>query len=275
METIAKSLLQLRQSCPLVLNVTNQVVMNLTANVLLAAGASPIMAHAESELEELVAKSNAVLINIGTLDAISVRAMRQAGQKARSIGLPVTLDPVGAGASRYRTETAQQLINDINPTVVRGNAGEILSLANGVAGSAASKGVDSLVQSEDVVEIAATLARRANCTVSVSGRVDIVTDGRRCARIANGHPIMTKVAGTGCSASALTSAFLAVAPTPYDAAVAAMAVIGVAGEIAADLSDGPGSFQTKLLDVLYALEPGALTDRLNLSQNTFSELERA
>ena len=224
--------------------------MNTTANALLALGASPIMAHAVEEVEEMVSLASALVINIGTLSSPWIDAMLLAGRKARAAGIPVVLDPVGCGATAFRTAAALQLMRDTQPAVIRGNASEIRAL-NGASG--ATKGVDSQHTPDQVFEDAHQLSVRTGCVVSVSGPVDLVVAGDRVARIHNGHPLMTRVTGMGCTASAVTGAFLAIEADPFAAAVHAMASMGVAGELAAEKAAGPGSFQMHFLDVLHRL----------------------
>ncbi len=255
---ISDDIRRIRDEAPLVLNITNYVVMNTTANALLAIGASPVMAHAIEEVEELVGLARALVINIGTLSAPWVAAMLKAGRKARERSLPVVIDPVGCGATEYRSTTALALIREIRPAVVRGNGSEIRAL---VQLGRAGKGVDSSDRPDAVLDDARALARSAGCVVSVSGPIDHVVSGDRLARIANGHPMMTRVTGMGCTASALTGAFLAVRQNSFDAAVHAMAVMGVAGEIAAEQARGPGSLQANFLDTLYTLKEGEFAAR--------------
>jgi hydroxyethylthiazole kinase len=239
----------LRETSPLVHNITNYVAMDVSANALLAVGAAPAMVHAADEVEEFVGISGALVVNIGTLSPAWVEAMRLAAHRASSLGKPWVLDPVGAGATRYRTDTARELAAR-KPTVIRGNASEILALAGGVE---ATRGVDSTHASDDAVAAARGLAGRLGCVVAVTGAVDYVTDGTRTLSVSNGHPMMTRVTALGCSATALVGAFVAVHDDPLFATAAALAVIGLAGEIAARESPGPGTFRQKLLDALYLI----------------------
>jgi hydroxyethylthiazole kinase len=232
------------------LNITNYVVMNSTANALLALGASPIMAHAVEEVEAMVSIAGALVINIGTLSTPWVDSMLLAGRKARAAGIPIVLDPVGCGATAFRTAAALQLMSDTQPAVIRGNASEIRAL-NGA--NSVTKGVDSLHTPDQVFEDAHQLSVRTGCVVSVSGPVDLVVAGDRVARIHNGHPLMSSVTGMGCTASAVTGAFLMIQADPFAAAVHAMVTMGVAGELAAEKAAGPGSFQMHFLDVLHGL----------------------
>ncbi|MFL5542725.1 MAG: hydroxyethylthiazole kinase [Longimicrobiaceae bacterium] len=248
------ALQRLREQVPLVQSITNYVSMDVTANALLAIGAAPAMVHAAEEVEEFVGIAHALVINIGTLSPPWVEAMRLAADRAVALGKPWVLDPVGAGATRYRTDTARELA-ERRPAIIRGNASEILA----VAGAAnATRGVDSAHASSDAVESARGLARQLGCVVAVTGAVDYVTDGARTLSVSNGHPLMTRVTALGCSATALVGAFAAVHTDPLVATAAALGALGVAGEIAARDADGPGTFRWKLLDALYLLDEGAM-----------------
>ena len=247
---IFKSIEDIRAQSPLVHNITNYVVMNNTANALLAIGASPVMIHAEEEVEDMAAMASALVINIGTLSAPWVRGMFKAFASARSKGVPVVIDPVGAGATPYRTKTIRELISAGEPTIIRGNASEILSLTDD---RLKTKGVDSTAASEEALHAARSVSRERHCAVCISGEVDYVVSGDWMARIANGHPMMTKVTGLGCTASALCGAFAAVEKDALAAAARAMAVMGIAGEMAARQSAGPGSLQMHFLDILCRL----------------------
>ena len=251
---------RIRAAAPLVLNITNFVVMNTTANALLALGASPVMAHAAEEVADLAAVAGALVINIGTLSPEWVDSMRLAMRTAARAGRPIVFDPVGAGATRYRTESCHRLIEETPPSIIRGNASEVRALA-GV--SSATKGVDSVDAAESALDSARALAGRYGCVV-VSGAVDLVVSPGRVTRIANGHPMMPRVTGLGCTATALIGAFAAVNPSLPDAAAHAMAVMGIAGELAATESAGPGTFQVKFLDALYGLTEAAIGVRLKM-----------
>ncbi|MEO5347627.1 MAG: hydroxyethylthiazole kinase [Magnetococcus sp. YQC-9] len=247
---------------PLVHNITNYVVMNFSANALLALGASPVMAHAVEEVEELVVLSGALVINIGTLSTRWIDAMLLAGRKANAMGIPIVLDPVGCGATRFRTTTCLRLIEETRPTVIRGNASEIRALNDG---EGITKGVDSLHTPDQALDDARQLSARTGCVVSVSGSVDLIVEGnRKTVRIANGHPMMTHVTGMGCTSSAITGAFLAVNPSAFEAATNAMAVMGVAGEMATEQSVGPGSLQVHFLDALYRLKESDFAQQLKI-----------
>ena len=246
----AESLKKIRETKPLVHNITNYVVMNFTANILLAAGASPVMAHAENEVEEMVSFAKALVLNIGTLDDAWIAAMLKAGKKATALGVPIILDPVGAGATKLRTETAKRILGETRVTLVRGNASEILALGGGAA---KTKGVDAADSVDAAAERAGTLARELGTPVAITGAVDFITDGRRVLRVANGHPLMGGVTGTGCGATAIIGAFAGVDADPVSAAATALAYYGLAGEHAADGAAGPGSFMVRFLDALHAL----------------------
>jgi hydroxyethylthiazole kinase len=251
-----------RDKAPLVHNITNYVVMNSTANALLALGASPVMAHAVEEVEEMVRLSRALVVNIGTLSAPWVAAMATAIRAAAGLGIPIVLDPVGCGATAFRTRTALALIETARPAVIRGNASEIRALARSAS---RTKGVDSLHSPEDVLDDAIALSHSLGCVVSVSGANDVVVGGDRIARIHNGDPLMSRVTGMGCTASAITGAFVAVTADSFDAATLAMIVMGVAGEMAAAKTSGPGSFQVCFLDALHGLRDSDLQQRARMT----------
>ena len=261
-DAIGKRLALVREQAPLIHNITNLVVMNNTANALLALGASPAMAHALDEVEDFVAISRALVINIGTLYAEQVAASKLAAAQARKTGIPWILDPVGAGATPYRRTAALALVK-YAPQVIRGNASEILTLAQTVIGDQ-GKGVDSLHGSQVALHAAQSLARSSGAVVAVTGEVDYVTDGQRVVEIHNGHALMTRVTGLGCSATAVIGAFLAVEADALAATVAGLGVFALAGEMAAEWAAGPGSLQVALLDALYALDATILEQRLRL-----------
>lgn len=261
-DRIWKSLIALRKRQPLIHNITNFVVMNNSANALLALGASPAMAHSSDEVEDFVALSQALVINIGTLYSEQIAASKLAAIRAKAAGVPWVLDPVGAGATPYRKAAALALAR-LGPSVIRGNGSEILALAQrDRAGQ--GRGVDSLHGSEAALDAARGLAGKSGAVIAVTGAVDYVTDGSRVAEIHNGHPLMTRVTGLGCSATAVIGAFLAVEIDPLAAAAAGLAVFGVAGEIAAEQARGPGSLQVALLDALHAMTQDDLARRLKL-----------
>ena len=250
-----------RERKPLVHQITNYVVMNETANATLALGALPVMAHAREEVAEMVRLAGALVLNIGTLSPHWVEAMLIAGAAANEAGVPVVLDPVGVGATAYRTETAKRILDQIDVSVLRGNAGEVATL---VGVEAEVRGVESIAAGDDAASIARAAATTLGVIASVTGPVDHVSDGERVAAIANGHPLLAAVTGTGCLASAITGCFAAVAD-PFDAAVAALVAFGVAGEDAAREAKGPGSFHVGLYDALAALDPQSLDGRARVT----------
>jgi len=260
-QTIWADIVTIRQTAPLIHNITNYVVMNSTANVLLALGASPVMAHAEEEVADMVKLAKALVLNIGTLSPAWVRAMHRAARQAKELGVPIVLDPVGAGATPYRTATAHELIAAAAPTVIRGNASEIYAL---VLAEATTKGVDSTLSSDSAVDAARQLSEACRCVVCISGATDYIVAGEQVIRVHNGHPLMPRVTGMGCAATALCGAFVAVNDSPLLATAHAMAVMGIAGELAAEKAAGPGSLQLHFLDALYNLNERHLAERLRV-----------
>lgn len=241
---------RIRENKPLIHNITNFVVMNYTANVLLAMGASPVMAHAKNEVEEMVGFAGALVINIGTLTEIWVESMLKAGKKASELGTPIVLDPVGSGATKLRTNAAKKIIDTTKVTIIRGNASEILSLHTE---DSKSKGVDSVHSVEEAEQSAMILAKELGTTLAITGPTDFITDGSRVIRVKNGHPLMPVITGTGCSATAVIGAFAAVDPDPVTAAATGLAFFGLAGEKAGESAKGPGTMMTAILDALYLL----------------------
>ncbi len=249
-----QNLAQMRATAPLVQNIANYVSMNVMANVLLAAGASPAMVHAEEEAAEFAGFTQALTVNIGTLSAPWVRSMLAAAGAASAKGTPWVLDPVAAGATAFRRETAAALVA-LRPTVIRGNASEILALSGA---DAAGKGVDAADGVQAAETGASALARRVGAVVAVTGPVDFVTDGTRAFRISNGHPTMPQVTALGCSLTGVVGAFLVGQPA-LEATVAALAYYGLAGEVAAEGAKGPASFATAFVDALAILTPQDLS----------------
>ena len=257
------SLRRLRETKPLVHQITNYVVMNETANATLALGALPVMAHAQEEVAEMAAIAGALVLNIGTLSPHWVEAMIIAGRVANERGTPVVLDPVGAGATTYRTETAKRILDEVRVTVLRGNAGEVATL---VGVDAEVRGVESIAAGGDPAELARQAGKALGLVASVTGPVDHVSDGERVIAVENGHPLLASITGTGCMSSALTGCFLAVnADRPLEAAAEALVAFGVAGEDAAVGAKGPGSFHVNLYDALAALDPATLDGRARTS----------
>jgi hydroxyethylthiazole kinase len=257
------TLRSLRERKPLVHQITNYVVMNETANATLALGALPVMAHAREEVEEMVGLAGALVLNIGTLSSHWVEAMLAAGKAANGAGVPVVLDPVGAGATRYRTETARRILDEVEVAVLRGNHGEVATL---VGVTAEVRGVESIDAGSDPAELARAAAERLGVVASVTGPVDHVSDGRAVLAVANGHELLAAVTGTGCMSSAMTGCFLAVkGEAPLEAAAEALAAFGVAAEDAARDARGPGTFHVDLYDALAGLDPDTLDSRARVS----------
>lgn len=241
-----------REKRPLVHHITNYVTVNDCANITLCAGGAPVMADAPEEVQEMAAVAGALVLNIGTLNAAQVESMILAGGMANDRKIPVILDPVGAGATRFRTETVHRLMDELDIAVLKGNAGEIGILA-GAGGKV--RGVDSHGIAGDAVAIARDFARSAGFVVSISGATDIVTDGRHVYLVKNGHPLMGSISGTGCMAASVTGVFAAVSSNPLKASAAALAALGMAGERAAAGARGPVSFKAALFDELAGLDP--------------------
>lgn len=240
----------LRETAPLVQNITNFVAMNVVANAQLAVGASPAMVHALEEAAEFAGIAGALTVNIGTADAGWEASMVAAAQAAASAGKPWVLDPVAVGATGFRNRLAARLLA-LNPTVLRGNASEILALSGAVASGRGVDAGDPVSAAEDAARF---LAQRTGGVVAVSGAVDFVTDGERAARISGGDPMMGRVTAMGCALTGVVGAFL-VGQDPFPATVAAHSCFGRAGAIAAAAAEGPGSFGPALMDALYALTP--------------------
>ncbi|MEI6892550.1 MAG: hydroxyethylthiazole kinase [Pontiella sp.] len=258
-ERIIALLNAVREQKPLVVNITNYVVMNNTANALLAMGASPLMAHSQQEMAEMMRFSGALVINIGTLDSVWIPRMEYAVEQANANGKTIVLDPVGCGASDLRTKTARKIVQLADKLIVRGNASEIMALAGE---QAQRKGVDALDASESALNCAKFLANNASCSVVISGATDYVVTETDVSQLRNGDEMMPYVTGMGCTHTALIGAFAALGD---DSGLAATAVLGVAGEMAAEKSAGPGSLQVNLLDTLYQLDGATLLARLKLA----------
>jgi hydroxyethylthiazole kinase len=263
-DVLSAAVAAVRSQRPLVHNITNYVVMNNSANALLAIGASPVMAHWTQEMEEMVSIAGVLVLNIGTLDENWLESMKVAGVAASRRGIPIVLDPVGAGATSQRTAAVVELIELCRPTIIRGNGSEIMTVASAWSKhlgsseqegteSAKSKGVDSSASSDDAIHAAIRLAQQTGAVVVISGATDYITDGSVVHTVDGGDEIMTAVTGMGCTSTALVGAFAAVVKEPLVAATAAMAVMSLAGERAAALSRGNGSMQVNFLDELYRM----------------------
>lgn len=273
---VAQTLYQIRQSNPLIHNITNMVVTQFTANILLALGASPAMINAEEEVEEFVQQANALVINLGTLTAPQAKAMQLASKTAFQHQIPWVMDPVGVGACTYRSQIAVDLLQ-YHPTTIRGNASEILALYHLYTkhqNHHTGHGVDSNDQPEQALNAAKELALSCKTIISISGKTDYITDGYQTIEVHNGHIMMTKVTGSGCSATAITAACLAVEPNPLAASAHAMTLIGTAGDIAIQNAKGPGSLQIALLDALYLLNEEQLIHHANIQMAKNNLLKR-
>ena len=253
---------EIRENSPLVHNITNYVVMNNTANALLSVGASPVMAHSLDEVEDIISISSSLVINMGTLSELWVDSMIKAGEKANELKKPVVFDPVGVGASSYRTKVAKEIIEKTSPNVIRGNASEIMVLAQL---SKVTKGVDSTAKTVEALDGAIQLSKELNNTVVISGKTDFIVTGDRVSSVKNGSELMSKVTGMGCTATSVIGASLAVEDDVHEAAVFSMALMGVAGEIAESISNGPGSFQISFLDTLASVNSKIISDNARIN----------
>lgn len=260
----------LRKTMPLIHNITNYVTVNDVANILLACGGSPIMSDEVEDVEDITSICNGLNINIGTLHKSSIEGMLRAGKKANDLHHPILLDPVGAGASKFRTETALKLMQELNLSVIRGNISEIKTLA---LGSGTTKGVDADVSDavteenlEQAIEFVKAFSKKTGTIIAVTGRIDLVTDGNRCYVIRNGRPEMGKITGTGCQLSGMMTAFITANPDEMlEAAAAAVCAMGLAGEIGwsrMQTGDGNATYRNRIIDAIYnmtgdILEKGA------------------
>ncbi len=256
---LEQNLARIREKKPLLHHITNYVVMNETANITLALGALPVMAHAHEEVEEMVSLSSCLVLNMGTLEPYWVKSMLLAGKKANELNIPVVFDPVGAGATSYRTEVANKILSEVKISVLRGNAGEISTL---IGAEGKVRGVESEESAANLEALARSYAEKNKLTIAITGEEDVVTDGERLAYIANGHPMLSRITGTGCMSTTLIGGFLAVEEDPFQATVNALVTFGVCGEMAAQESKGkPGSFHVFLYDSLASLKPEDISVR--------------
>jgi len=258
-EVLFKVIEKVKAENPLVHNITNFVVMNFTANALLALGASPVMAHAKEEVEEMVGISKALVINIGTLSEHWVEAMKISIKRANELSIPIVLDPVGSGATKYRTNVVREFLNSYKIDVIRGNASEIMSIFNSTI---STKGVDSTIDSSEVVISASEISNKYNCVVCISGKDDYVIKNKSIVKLSNGHNMMTKITGMGCVATAIIGACVAVEKDFLQATASATALMGIAGEMAYEGSNGPASMKVKFIDELYNMTETEFYKRL-------------
>lgn len=254
---------RVREVSPLVHNITNYVVMNSSANILLAIGASPVMAHSRREVEEMTGIASALVLNIGTIEENWLEAMLSAGRTANEKGIPVILDPVGSGATSFRTDSVKKILEECSVSVLRGNASEIFSL---LGPGAKTKGVESSLSLESShIETAREMARDLGCIIAISGKVDCITDGDKAFSVNNGHSMMTRVTGIGCGLSAVTAAFCAVSEKDiFRSVVSAFGFYGVCGEMAAKTANRPGSFEVAFIDRLFDVGETEIADMLNV-----------
>lgn len=258
---IAEDLVKIREMKPLIHHITNYVVMNDTANVTLHIGALPVMAHAREEVEEMTSAAGALVLNIGTLTDYWIESMILAGKKANELGIPVVLDPVGAGATNLRTLSAMRILEEVRTTVVRGNQGEIGALS-GIRGQV--KGVESVGALKEPLQVAEALSRRIGAAVAITGKRDIITDSSKALGVDNGDPFLRTITGTGCMATTMIAAFCAVEKDPVIAAAGGLACFGIAAEMAAEVARGPASFKSALFDAIYNLTPEDIRRRARI-----------
>lgn len=258
----------LQKKSPLVHNITNYVTVNDCANLLIACGASPIMADDVEEVEEITTISTGLNINIGTLNQRTIPAMILAGKKANLLHHPVVFDPVGAGASTLRTETAKKLMDEVNFSVIRGNISELKALSQG---DSSTKGVDAdvkdaVVSVDSLVSFAKEASQHVGAVVAITGEIDVISDGETAYLIQNGHPMMSKVSGTGCMLSALVGAYISANPDELLLATAtAVAAMGVAGQVAFERlkpEDGNSSYRNYIIDAIYNMDGNMLENKV-------------
>ena len=255
-----------RNTVPLVHNITNYVTVNDVANILLACGGSPIMSDEPEDVEDITSICGGLNINIGTLNKRTIESMLLAGKRANALNHPAVLDPVGAGASKLRTETAQKLLEEVKFTVIRGNISEVKTLASG---SGTTKGVDADVADkvseenlDSAVAFAKAFAEKTGAVIAITGAIDIVADGKKAYCIRNGHPMMSSITGTGCQLSAMTAAYVTANPEhPLEAAAAAVCAMGLAGEIGWSRmaeGDGNSTYRNRIIDAIYNMDGATL-----------------
>lgn len=262
-QSICTDLESIRKNRPLVHSITNLVVMNETANAILCLGALPIMAHAKEEVEEMVGIAGALVLNIGTLEPDWIDAMELAGKRANEKGIPVILDPVGAGATKLRTDSSKRLLDNVKISIVRGNAAEAATL---IGMSAEIRGVESISADGAAEVIAREFASKMGCTAAITGAVDVVSDGHYVTKISNGDAMLGRVVGTGCMSNVIVASFAAVDGDSFTAAVGGLAAFGIAGELASEVAPGrPGSFHVALYDALYALTTDDIQSRAKIA----------
>lgn len=257
-EVVICGLEKVRKKKPMIHHITNTVVMNFTANVTLCLGAAPVMAPCIKESFEMVRFAGALLLNIGTLNRKLIESMIKAGRIANAMNIPIIFDPVGVGATALRTDSAKTILNELDIAIIRGNAGEILSLM-GAEGKV--RGVDSMASIENRIDAVSSYALETNRIIAVTGVSDIITDGKRTVKVDNGHSMMGKVTGTGCAATTSVACFAGAVDDFFDAALGGIIALGIAGEDAAELCSGPGTFVPHFLDSLANLNSSIIEKR--------------
>jgi hydroxyethylthiazole kinase len=258
LNSVSEALKEVKNKKPLVHNITNYVTVNDCANILLALGASPVMADDEDEVEEMVSIASALVINIGTLNKRTVNSMIKAGKRANELNIPVILDPVGVGATTLRTETTKKLLEEIKFSIIRGNMSEI-KIITGI--NVEIKGVDSVADDEGAVEVAKKLSKITGAVVAITGVRDVIAKGDEFCQLDNGHEMLSRVTGTGCMTTALIGGYAGAIKDNFIAAIAGIMTMGLAGEKANALlkdDEGIGSFRVKLFDGIYNMTPEAL-----------------
>lgn len=245
----------------LIHHITNYVTVNDCANVVLAIGASPIMADELSEVEEMVGICDALVLNIGTANERTIASMLKAGKAANAKGIPVVLDPVGVGATMFRRQSVAKLMDTISFRVIRGNMAEIKTIAGFEAKSA---GVDSLEEESDGAKIALNLAKKLGCVIAITGKIDVVSDGTLCYTLQNGDMALTQVTGTGCMSTSLIGSFIGASNNAFASALAGILTMSISGELA-EKSKGIGSFHTSLINRIGQMELRTILERCNVS----------
>ncbi|AFM41321.1 hydroxyethylthiazole kinase [Desulfosporosinus acidiphilus SJ4] len=264
-ERIMTNFKLIKENKPLIHHITNYVTVNDCANIVLALGGSPVMADDQAEVAEMVGIASSLVLNIGTLNSRTIDSMLLAGTRAKELGVPIILDPVGVGATKLRTQTAQKLIEVLTPEVIRGNMSEISVIAGQ---EVAIKGVDSLADENNSSVVAKKLAFTLNCVIAITGKTDVVSDGQQVCKLNNGHRILADVTGTGCMTTSLIGTFCGVTKDYFAATIAGITCMGLAGEIAhASLhhGEGIGTFRARLFDSIYNLTPELLAQESKIS----------
>lgn len=255
LQSIGDNLRGIQAKKPLIHHITNYVTVNDCANITLAIGASPVMAEDIGEVEEMVAFAGSLVLNMGTLNSRTIESMLVAGRKAHQLGIPVIFDPVGVGATTLRTVTAEKIIREVRPTVIRGNMSEIKIIAGF---QETIKGVDSVASEEDGEQVAQELSQKLGAVIAITGKQDIIAYGDRLLRIDNGHPMLSQVTGTGCMATSLIGCFCGATDDYFIGAIAGVMTMGLAGELAQQslqAGEGIGTFRMRLFDAVSTLTP--------------------